>query len=482
MKVTVENKKGLNKDVKVFVDKKTINSYMDKKYEEIKGTVNLKGFRPGKVPREILKRQFGKAVFSEVLDKVLKDTSSKALEENKIKPAGQPKLNLKTYGEDKDLEYIISVTELPKIEVKSIENIKFDEYSVKIDQKETEKRIQDIAKNQPNFKDAADQTKAVEKDLVIFDYTATIDGKSFKGSEGKNTQLTLGKDLFLKGFDKQLIGVKKGDEKIVEASLPENFPEKDLVNKIAKFKCKILNIKNPEEVKINDEFAKNLGAKDLSDLKLLITKQINDEFKNSLDRLSKNQILKEIEKFKVNEIPQNLIEDEIKILSQGMAEEDAKKSKKNFEEVAKKRIKVGLILNEFGEKNNIKVSEQELQTEVQKQIRMMPGQEKMVMDFYQKNPSALASLRGTVYEDKIISLIKQKAKSNKKEVTKDEAEKILKQSQKQQLDQELKDQRKPEKKVEAKKVTENKTKTNQTKTKSVVKKSICFSKFKRNSV
>ena len=215
MKVTVENKKGLNKDVKVFVDKKTMNSYMDKKYEEIKGTVNLKGFRPGKVPREILKRQFGKAVFSEVLDKVLKDTSTKALAENKIKPAGQPKLDLKTYGEDKDLEYILSVTELPKVEVKSIESIKFDEYTVKIDPKETEKRIQDIAKNQPNFKDAPDQVKAVEKDLVIFDYTATVDDKSFKGGEGKNTQLTLGKDLFLKGFDKQLIGVKKGDEKIV---------------------------------------------------------------------------------------------------------------------------------------------------------------------------------------------------------------------------------------------------------------------------
>ena len=154
MKVTVENKKGLNKDLKVFIDKKTMNSYMDEKYEEIKGTVNLKGFRPGKVPREILKRQFGQAVFSEVLDKVLKDTSTKALEDNKIKPAGQPKLDLKTYGQDKDLEYIISVTELPKVEVKSIESIKFDEYSVKIDPKETEKRIQDIAKNQPSFKDA----------------------------------------------------------------------------------------------------------------------------------------------------------------------------------------------------------------------------------------------------------------------------------------------------------------------------------------
>ena len=208
-----------------------------------------------------------------------------------------------------------------------------------------------------------------------------------------------------------------------------------MINKKAKFVCKILTIKNPEETKIDDEFAKNLGAKDLKDLKSLISKQINDEYTNSLDRLSKNQILKEIEKFKVSEIPENLIEDEIKILSQGMSEEDAKKSRKNFEDVAKKRIKVGLVLNEFGEKNQIKVTEQELQAEVQKQIRMMPGQEKMVMDFYQKNPSALSSLRGTVYEEKILKLIKEKAKPNKKEISKDEAEKILKQSQLQEYSQ-----------------------------------------------
>ena len=431
MKVTVENKKGLNKDIKVFIDKKTMNSYMDEKYEEIKGTVNLKGFRPGKVPVEVLKRQFGKAVFSEVLDKVLKDSTTKALEENKIKPAGQPKLDLKTYGEDKDLEYIISVTEFPKVELKSIESIKFDEYTVKIDESETDKRIKEIAKNTPSFKDAPPETKAKEGDLVSFDYTATVDEKSFKGGDGKNTQLTLGKDLFLKGFDKQLVGVKKDDQKIVEATLPENFPEKELVNKKAKFNCKILSVKISEEVKIDDQFAKNLGAKDLKDLKTLISKQINDEYKNSLDRLSKNQILKELEKFKVDEIPQNLVDEEVKVLSQGMTDEDKKKSKDNFEEIAKKRIKVGLILNEFGEQNQIKVSEQELQAEVQKQIRMMPGQEKMVMDFYQKNQSALASLRGTVYEEKILNLVKQKAKSNKKEVSKDEAEKILKQSQNQ---------------------------------------------------
>jgi trigger factor len=435
MKVTVENIKGLNKDIKVFIDKKTMSNYMDEKYEEIKGTVNLKGFRPGKVPKEILKRQFGKAIFSEVLDKVLKETSTKALDENKIKPAGQPKLDLKTYGEDKELEYVLSVTELPKIDIKDIANIKFDEYMVKIDESETDKRINEIAKNQPNFKEASPETKATDGDLVAFDYNATVDGQSFKGSEGKNTQLTLGKDLFLKGFDKQLLGSKKDDTKIVEAILPENFPEKELANKSAKFECKIISVKKPEEVKIDDEFAKNLGAKDLVDLKKLISNQINDEYKNSLDRLSKNQILKELEKFKIDEIPENLIEEEVKILSEGMSEDDAKKSRKNFEELAKKRIKTGLILNEFGEQNQIKVNEQELQAEIQKQLRMMPGQEKMVMDFYQKNPSAVASLRGTVYEEKIINLIKEKAKPNKKEISKDEAEKILKESQNQSEDQ-----------------------------------------------
>tara|TARA_B100001758_G_C18085660_1_gene440614 strand:- start:4 stop:645 length:642 start_codon:yes stop_codon:yes gene_type:complete len=209
MKITIENKKGLNKDIKVFIDKKTISTHMDEKYEEIKKTIVLKGFRPGKVPKDVIKRQFGKEIFGEVLDKVLKDTSSKALNENKIKPAGQPKINLKNFGEGKDLEYIISVTELPKIEIKSIENIRINEYNVKINSSETDKRIEEISKNQKNFKEVENKVSSVEGDLVVFDYKATIDGKDFKGNEGKNTQLELGKDLFIKGFDKQLIGVKK---------------------------------------------------------------------------------------------------------------------------------------------------------------------------------------------------------------------------------------------------------------------------------
>ncbi len=274
MKVTVENKKGLNKDLKVFIDKKTMSSHFDQKYDEIKDKVVIKGFRPGKVPKEILKRQFGDALVSEVLDKVLKESSTKALEENKIRPAGQPKIDIKSYGEGKDLEYVISVTEMPEVDIKQLESIKFDEYTISIDPKETDERIKDISKSQKNFKEVDPSKVANEGDQVTFDFKATVDGKNFKGNEGKNTQLEIGKDLFIKGFDKQLLKVKKGENVKVSVNLPENFPEKELVGKEAVFECKIISVKKSQEIKIDDEFAKNLGAKDLNDLKSLVSKQI----------------------------------------------------------------------------------------------------------------------------------------------------------------------------------------------------------------
>ena len=426
MKITIENKKGLGKDIKVIVDKKTMDAHLEERYEEVRKNYTLKGFRPGKAPRDILKRQFGEVIMGEVLDKVLKDTSTKVLEEKKIRPATQPKIDLKKYGEGKELEYVMSVTELPEVDTKQLQNIKFDEYKVKIDKKHTEERIKQIAKSQNNFKDSDKNHKSTRGNLVVFDYTATIDGKEFKGGTGNNTQLILGRDLFIKGFDDQLLSVKVGDIKEVLVQLPENFPEKEFVNKEAVFKCKITNVKINHEVKIDDDFAKNLGAKDLSNLKELIEKQINDEYKNSLDMLSKNQILEQLNKIKIDEVPQELIDQEVKILSNGMKDEEIKKNKKDLDIQAKKRIKTGLILNEFGQKNKINVTEQELNNEIQKQFRMMPGQEKMVKEYYEKNPNALASLRGSIYEEKILSEIKKQGKANVKEISKDEAENILK--------------------------------------------------------
>ena len=426
MKVTVDSKKGLKTDLRVIVDKKTINDQMVVRFEELKKTVNLKGFRPGKVPIEILKRQFGKAVYGEVLDKVLKESSSKALEDKKIKVAGQPKIDLKKYEEDKDLEYTIHVEQLPKINIKKeVGEIKIINYEIKTTNTDIDKRIKGIAKNQNNFEDKKIEEAATQGDLVVFDYKATIDGKDFKGGEGNNTQIILGKDLFIKDFDKQLIGIKKQEEKIVEVTLPDNYPHKEYSNKKAKFVCKIINIKSPKEIKINDEFAKTLGAKDLNDLKTIVSKQIQEQYKNTLDTITKKEILDQLDKFQDIQIPENLIQQEIELLNHGMKNEEIEKNKKLNEETAKKRIKTGLILNEFGEQNNLKVNEEEIKNEIQKQIQMMPNQAKQVTEHYQKNPSAVASLRGGIYEEKIISLIKEKARSTKKSITTDEAEKII---------------------------------------------------------
>ena len=479
MKVTVENKKGLEKSIKVLVDKQTINLQLEDKFEEIKKDVVLKGFRPGKVPTEILKRQFGKAVYGEVIDKILKESTTKVLEDKKIKPAGQPKIDLKTFGEGKDLEYTISVTELPKIDLKNFSQIKYDEYSVKIDPKETDKRIDQIAKTQNNFKDAADDYKSKEGDLVVFDYKASVDGKDFKGNTGSNTQIVLGKDLFIKGFDKQLIGSKNKEERKIKVKLPENFPEKDIINKEAVFNCKITSVKKPEDVKINDDFAKNLGAKDLNNLKELISKQINDEFKNSLEIITKAKILEQIEKQKIDDLPENLIDQEVKNLSRSMKEEDIKKNMKSLKDEASKRIKTSLILSAFGDEKKIKVSEQEMNSEVAKQMGMMPGQEKIVQEYYQKNPAALDSLRGSIYEQKIINEIKNTAQPNKKEITKEQAEKILKEENEKNLKNQTKftsaiskdDKQKKEKKTDTKNIKSTSKDSKQTaKKKKVTKK------------
>ena len=238
-------------------------------------------------------------------------------------------------------------------------------------------------------------------------------------------QIELGKDLFLKGFDEQLVGVKKGEQKTIEAVLPANHPKKELANKKTNFECKILNVKKPKDSKIDDEFAKLMGAKDIKDLKLLIEKQISSQYSQALNSITKKEILDQIEKNHQVDLPQNLIDQEISIMTQNLKQEEKEKHKSNNEKLAKSRIKLGLLLNEYGEKNNLKVSDEEVRAEIQKQIKGMPGQEKMVLEYYQKNPNASQSLKGSIYEEKILDLIKSKMNMTSKEINTKEAEKII---------------------------------------------------------
>ncbi len=425
MKVEVKSKKGLRTILSVIVDKKNVQIKMEERLKELQKEVALKGFRPGKVPTEVIRSHFGKSVYGEVVDKILRETTSKAIDEKKLKVAGQPKIDLKQFGEGKDLNYELQIDCLPSVNLKSFEQFKATSFKVKIEEKIIEEKLREISNQNKLFEDKNINEKAIKGDQVIFDYSATVGGNKFDGSEGKGIQLELGKDLFLKGFDDQLIGVKKDDVKILDAILPANHPKKELANKKSKFECKILNVKKPKASKIDDEFAKLMGAKDIKDLKSLIEKQILDQYSQALNSITKKEILDQIEKNHQVDLPQNLIDQEISMMTQNLKPEEKEKHKSTNEKLAKSRIKLGLLLNEYGEKNNLKVSDEEVTTAIQKQVRSMPGQEKMVLEYYQKNPSASQSLKGSLYEEKIIDLIKSKINLTSKEINTKEAENII---------------------------------------------------------
>ncbi len=425
MKIEVQSKKGLRTILSIIVDKKTIQSKIDERLVELQREVSLKGFRPGKVPSTLLKKQFGKSIYGEVIDKVLRETSSRAITEKKLKIAGQPKIDLKQFGEGKDLNYELQVDCLPSISLKPFDNLKATDYKIKVEQKIIERKLKEISAQNKQFENKNDSDKAKIEDQVTFDYSATVNGNKFEGSEGKGVQIELGKNLFLKGFDEQLVDVKKGSMKIVNATLPPNHPNKDLANKNAKFECKILNVKRPVESKIDDNLAKLMGAKNLNDLKFLVEKQISSQYSQALNAITKKEILDQIEKIHEIELPKNLLDQEITLMTKNLKQEEKEKHKSNNEKLAKSRIKLGLILNEFGEKNNLKISDEEVRNEIQKQIKGMPGQEKMVLEYYKNNPSASQSLRGSLYEEKIIDLIKSKIKLKNIEVNTKEAEKII---------------------------------------------------------
>ncbi len=437
MKVNVTSSKGLESKLNVIVTKKEIQEKINSRLDEVKNTINLKGFRPGKAPRELLKKQFGKALYGEVIEKTLNESAFQALKDKNIKPAGQPKIDIKSSGEDKDLEFTIEVEKVPEIKKVSLDKIEIKKYEVKADKKDLDLRLNQLAENSKKYKDK--DKPAENNDLVEFNYEATVNGKSFEGNKGEKLQIVLGKDLFIKNFDKQIIGVKKNDEKLVKVKLPDNYPKKELAGKDSEFKCKIINIKSPEEQKIDDNFAKNLGAKDLIDLKSMIEKQISKEFESITDQLCKKEILDQLDKqFKI-ELPKGMLEEEIKtvehtIIHEKMHEKGEKdhskikldeNDKKEVKKISERRVKLALVLSHIGDENSIQVTSQELQTELEKQLRMYPGQEKTIRDYYQKNPSELTKLRGPVFEDKVMNFIKEKAKIKIKSVTKQELQTII---------------------------------------------------------
>ena len=315
MKIEVQSKKGLQTTLSIIVDKEEIKKKLDLRLRELQNQVDLKGFRKGKVPPLVIKNQFGKAIYGEVIDKLLKESTTKAIQDKKLKVAGQPKIDLKTFGEGKDLNFEVQLDLLPEIKLQPLNKFSATAYSIKISKEELDERLNNLTKEYKSFEDKKADNKSAIGDQVVFDYNAKVDNKDFEGSTGKGVAIELGKDLFLKDFDKQLVGIKKGEKKIVTSVLPPNHPKKELANKKAIFECVILNVKEPKKSKLNEEFAKKIGAKDLEDLTKKVKDQVSSQYVAALDGITKKEILDQLEKSHKIEVPKNLIDNEVKSFS-----------------------------------------------------------------------------------------------------------------------------------------------------------------------
>ena len=445
MKATVTSSKGLQSILKIIVEKKEIDKKIELRLQELKNTINLKGFRPGKAPLALLKKQFGASVYGEIAEKVLQESTYQALKEKKITPASQPKIDVQVSGEDKNLEFTISVEQVPEIKKIDFEKITLNKYEIKSDKKEIDERLKGIAENNKKYINKND--KASKDDMVVFDFEATVEGNSFEGNKGEKLQIILGKDLFIPGFDKQLIGSKKEDEKIVKVKLPDNYPKKNLAGKPAEFKCKIKEVKKSEYQAIDDVFAKNFGAKNLKDLESMIGNQISREYESVSNQLLKKEILDDLDNKFVFDLPKGLLDEEIKNVEHSLIHEKmeslkskgekfehehdhdkiklSEEEKKSSLKISKRRVKLALLLNKTGEENKIKVTAEELKAELEKQLRNYPGQEKNIRDFYEKNPTELMKLKGPIFEEKVVELIKSKAKIVSKVLSKDELLKLF---------------------------------------------------------
>ena len=426
MKVNIENKEGLKKIASVSINKSEVQKQFDARLIELSKEASIKGFRQGKVPAKLLRVQFGKSVYGEVVEKILQETTNEVIKKNNIRLAAQPKIDIKSIEQDQDLKFNIEMDSLPDIKLQDLTKLKFTKYNVKIDEKNLLKKLDEISKNNIDYNEKKPETKSQNGDLIVFDYEALVDNQAFEGNKGSAIQLIIGKDLFIPGFDKNLIGVKKGDKKNFEINIPDNFPNEKIRNKKAVFKCEIKNIKQPSEPTIDDNLAKKLGAKDLNDLKDLVKKNISSQYESVLTQISNQEIFEEFKTKHNLELPKNMINQELeysKNLKEKQKQEfDTKKEEENIRE----KLKLGLIINEYGVQNNISVNENDLKSEMYKLSQTMPGQEKFIFDYYQKNPSAISNLKASLFEKKVLEFVKSKSQSKLIEFSIDEAEKFIK--------------------------------------------------------
>ena len=441
MQVTETLNQGLKRAYQVVLPAQDLAQRLDSQLVEMKDKVRINGFRPGKVPVAHLKRMYGKSVMAEVVQNAVNEVNRKIVDDNKLRLANEPKIDFpsdqaeveKALEAKGDLNFSISLEVLPQFEIGKFDDVALERPVLKIEEKEIDDAIQKMADRNRSYEPRAEGEAAQSGDKVTIDFVGKIDDVAFEGGSATDTDLVLGSNMFIPGFEEQLVGIKAGDARKVTVTFPETYGAANLAGKAAVFDVTAKAVAKPGPVEINDDFAKGFGIESVEKLKDAVRTNLQGEYDRVSRAKLKRALLDVLDKRYTFELPEGLVEQEFNgIWQQVQAEQQRtgktfadentteEKAREEYMTIAKRRVRLGLLLAEVGDKAELKVTDDELSAALVERVRQFPGQEKAVWDYYRNNPEALASVRAPIYEEKVVDHIISQAKVTDKPVTKEE--------------------------------------------------------------
>ncbi|MCZ8374534.1 MAG: trigger factor [Beijerinckiaceae bacterium] len=436
MQVTQTLAEGLKRQFKVVIAAADLGSRFESELETLRERVNLNGFRPGKVPVAHLRRVYGKSVMADVVQNAVNDANKKIVEEHDIRLASEPKIN---FTEDQavieqvlagkaDLDFSVDVEVLPKIEIGDHSGIEIIREVAEITQEDIDSSIQRMAAANRPYAPRGAKDKAQDGDKLTIDFVGTIDGVAFEGGTAEGVDLIIGSGQFIPGFEEQLVGTKKGEQKVVKTMFPELYQARELAGKAAEFAVTVQEIQAPGDQVIDDELAKKFGLDDVEKLREAVRASIQEEMTEQTRQKMKRQLLDGLDKIYTFDLPSTMLEEEFSTVwrqltadmtrsGQSFGEGEEEKAREEYRAIAARRVRLGLVLAEIGAKSNIKIEESEMRDALIARARSFPGQEKQVFEYFSKNPEALAQIRAPIFEEKVIDLILMGLKVTEKTVT-----------------------------------------------------------------
>lgn len=445
MQVTETASTGLRREYKVVVPSNELDAKVNERLTELKGRVRIDGFRPGKVPVEHLKRVYGRSVMAEAIETAVREGNAKIIADNKFRLAMEPQVTLpqeqaeveQLISGKTDLAYTVAMEILAPIELTDFRAIELTKLVTEVTDTEIDEALKRIADANRPFADKGEGAKAAKDDRVTVSFVGKIGGTAFQGGTAEDIAVPIGSGTFIPGFEDQLLGVAAGEDKLVKVTFPTNYLNAELAGKEAEFDVKVKSIEAPKDVTIDDEFAKSLGMESLGKLKDALRDRIKQEHERVSRQRIKRALLDVLDERHHFELPNALVDQEFENLWRVTTEqmkqenktfadenttEDA--AKEDYRKIANRRVRLGLVLAEIGDKNAIKISDEEVTRAIVEQARQMPGREQQVWDYYRKNPNALAELRAPIFEEKVVDFLLALAKVTDKTVSREDLYKV----------------------------------------------------------